>query len=104
MEEWSQHPLRERGDLERWITAVSDRFTVATEQSEYLKDLTNHQHQSQAGPGSMGMSSPDQSLLYDGMLDGDNLDTTENYPPGPDTPVKRSRAEKLLHDNPGIYF
>ncbi|KAJ6179653.1 hypothetical protein N7519_010114 [Penicillium mononematosum] len=28
MEEWSQLPLREWPDMERWLTAMSDRFTI----------------------------------------------------------------------------
>jgi hypothetical protein len=28
MEEWSQLPLRERPDMERWLTAMSARFTI----------------------------------------------------------------------------
>ncbi|CAG7991251.1 unnamed protein product [Penicillium nalgiovense] len=38
MEEWSQLPLREWPDMERWLTAMSDRFT--TEQpSDVISDI-----------------------------------------------------------------
>lgn len=104
MAEWSRHPLREREDLQRWITAVSDRFTVTTEQPTPLEYLNNAQHQSEAGHESNDMPSPDQSLLYDGTCGEDNLDTSDNRPPGADTAVETGRAEKLSNCNPDIYF
>ncbi|KAJ5214055.1 hypothetical protein N7449_001224 [Penicillium cf. viridicatum] len=39
MEEWSQLPLREWPDMERWLTVMSDRFTIE-QPSEAVSDTS----------------------------------------------------------------
>lgn len=104
MEEWSRLPLGEWGNLQRWFTAVSDRFTVTTDQSApSLVDSVDHQHPGTQS-GSMRFPAHGPSPLYDDAYDGGDIGTSDNGLPHADTAVNTNRAEKLSNNDPGIYF
>ncbi|KAJ5194222.1 transcriptional regulator family: Fungal Specific TF [Penicillium cf. griseofulvum] len=136
MEEWSQLPLREWPDMERWLTAMSARFTIK-QPSDMVPDTSGggyaipttpiHDKSQNLGDQSHSGSGPYASEHRNNRIGpGSSYDTHQPIP-SPGSPPDRiigveddagasvdararvetgrlSKAEKLSHNNPSLYF
>ncbi|GIJ91043.1 hypothetical protein Asppvi_010008 [Aspergillus pseudoviridinutans] len=117
MEEWGQFPLRELSDLERWLEAKSDQFTIVSDVRDAQGTITigaiestNSATQRQdSRPSNMsgmliGTDSPDSDRL-DRQVTSSNMQTNRQLSVNPATSAltagRVSWAETSRHGLPG---
>ncbi|KXG54172.1 uncharacterized protein PGRI_073160 [Penicillium griseofulvum] len=132
MEEWSQLPLRERPDMERWLTAMSARFTIE-QPNDMVSDTSGGGYAIPRTPihdtsQNLGDQSHSGSVSYawehrdNRGSSGSSYDIHQPMPSAGNSPDeiigveddagvsvgvetgRPSKAEKLSHNNPSLYF